>query len=401
MRRPIIFTLAGLTALGAAGIALAHGTVTGGGLKLTPVAAAFTAAPGDGQANRTCVGADGTYQITRGTWAGTAVSASDRLAGALSIRGELAVNQTTGVGYLAGRVRIGDGPGESADAGGELRAVIAGGKVTGFLSGRVRDEGQLFASVSATIGKDGFTDGQIGRGSISPVAIVLDRGPCEAVARQRPPVETRGTVASTTETTITVTRANGETLTCTVGTDLAAAVARVKVGDKVFVACAFVDGGYQLRKLTLPQAEQRPVVSQRGTVSAVSATSLTVKGDAATTTCAIGSDLAAAAGSVKTGDTVAITCAYVDSSYRLVRLAKAPTAASTTSERSVTRADGKVSAISATSITISPEKGDAVTCSVGADLAASLTRVSVDQQVSVTCGLVDGGYRLLTIRSAR
>jgi len=42
-----------------------------------------------------------------------------------------------------------------------------------------------------------------------------------------------------------------------------------------------------------------------------------------------------------------------------------------------------------------------VTCSVGTDLAATLARVSVDQRVGVTCGLVDGSYRLLTIRAAR
>lgn len=325
MRRPIIFTLAGLTALGAAGIAFAHGSETTGGLKLTPVAASFAAAPDDGQSSRTCVGADGTYQITRGSWVGTAVSASSRLAGALSIRGELAVNQTTGVGWLSGRIRIDGNTDAPTAAGGDLRAVIADGKVIGFLSGRVRDEGQLFASVSATLGREGFTDGQIGRGSSSPAAIVLDRGPCEAVARPRPVVETRGTAAATSLTAITVARANGETLTCTVGADLAAAVARLTVGDKVFVACAYVDG-----------------------------------------------------------------------SYRLVRLAKAAV-----SERPVIRADGKVTAISATSITISPETGEAVTCSVNADLATALARLAVDQQVSVACGLVDGSYRLLTIRAAR
>ena len=114
------------------------------------------------------------------------------------------------------------------------------------------------------------------------------------------------------------------------------------------------------------------------------------------------------------GDTVAITCAYVDGSYRVIRNAKAAARTGTTGRtgatgctgaasaaRSVIRMDGRVSAISATSITVTPEKGDAATCSAGVDLAASLARVSVDQQVSVSCGLVDGSYRLLAIRATR
>ena len=187
MRRPIIFALAGLTALATAGIAPAQGTDNDRGLKATPVAAAFTAAPCSKQSVRTCTGADGGYTITRGSWAGSAVSSSARLSGPLSIRGELGVNQTTGAGWLVARVGVDNTATDNhKDAGGEINAVVANGKLTGFLTGRVHDKGALFASVSANVGTAGLTDGQIGGGASSAAALVLDRGRCEVAPKQRP-----------------------------------------------------------------------------------------------------------------------------------------------------------------------------------------------------------------------
>lgn len=398
MRRPIIFALAGLTALGTAGIALAHGNDNAGGLKATPVAATFTAAPGSNQSVRTCTGADGSYIITRGSWTGSATSSSARLSGPLSIRGELGVNQTTGAGWLIARVSVdNNATDEHRDAGGELNAVVANGKLTGFLTGRVHDEGALFASVSANVGSAGLTDGQIGGGAISAAALVLDRGRCESAPKQRPLVDARGTVSAVSSTAITVTRSNGDTLTCVVGTDLAAAVAKLKVGDQAFVKCGLVDGSYRLLKVQAPSIEQKPVVTEKGTVTAISATSLTVKGsDDSTTTCVVGADFTAAAARLAVGSQVAITCAFVDGSYRLVRLA-----ATSPSDRPVIRAEGTVSAISATSLTVAKEKGEAVTCVVGAGFTAAVARLSTGQKVGMTCGLVDGSYRLLSLNAKR
>lgn len=321
MRRPIIFAVAGLTALGTAGIAIAHGNDNAGGFKTTPVTATFTAAAGDNLSSRTCTGADGTYTITRGSWAGSAVSSSDRLAGPLTIRGELGVNQTTGAGWLVARVRIDGSSDRRKDAGGELNGVIAGGKLSGFLTGRIHDEGALFASVSASIGTAGLTDGQIGGGAISAAALVVDRGHCEATPKQRPLVDARGTVSAVSSTAITVTKSNGDTLTCVVGTDLAATVAKLKVGDRAFVTCGLVDGSYRLLKVQAPSVEQKPVIKVEGTVSSVSATSITISrehGEA--TTCAVGADLAATVARVSTGQKVKATCGLVDGSYRLLSL---------------------------------------------------------------------------------
>ena len=335
MRRPIIFALAGLTALGTAGIAIAHGNDNAGGLKTTPVAAIFTAAAGDNLSSRTCTGADGTYTISRGSWNGTATSSSDRLAGPLTIRGELGVNQTTGAGWLVARVRIdGSSSGDRRkdgrkddhsdrrkDAGGELNAVIAGGKLSGFLTGRVHDEGALYASVSASVGTAGLTDGQIGGGTISPAALVVDRGRCEATPKQRTLVDARGTVSAVSPTAITVSKSNGETLTCVVGTDLAATVAKLKVGDRAAVICGLVDGSYRLLKVQSSGVEQKPVIKVEGTVSSVSATSITIgREHGGATTCAVGADLAATVARVSTGQKVKATCGLVDGSYRLLSL---------------------------------------------------------------------------------
>jgi hypothetical protein len=96
MKRTLIASLAGLVALGIAGTAVAHGFDTG--RKTSAVAASFSAAPASSVTTRSCVGADGTYVITRGDWSGTATSANGRLSGPILIRGELGVNQTSGLG---------------------------------------------------------------------------------------------------------------------------------------------------------------------------------------------------------------------------------------------------------------------------------------------------------------
>ena len=65
------------------------------------------------------------------------------------------------------------------------------------------------------------------------------------------------------------------------------------------------------------------------------------------------------------------------------------------------RAERTVSTISATSLTVTKERGEAVTCVVGADFTAAVARLSTGQKVGVTCGLVDGSYRLLSLSAKR
>ena len=410
MRRPLIFTLVGLTALGSAGIALGHGL--GGGLKTSTAAATFAAAPSSSITSKTCTGSDGTYVITKGSWTGTAASSNSRLSGAIRIHGELGVNQTTGLGWLVARVRIDAGSDGSNDAGADLRGVVANGKLTGFLNGHIQDEGAVYGSVAATVGATGFSDGQIGGGTPTAAAVVIDRGSCTPATVQRAVVSARGTLTAVSATSLTLqgfdnrgdhkgdnnadNKGSSITLTCAVGSDLAATVAKLKVGDAASVTCGLVDGSYRLLRIESRVLTPKPVISGAGAVTAVSATSLSVKTDGGDTfTCVVGSDFAAAAAKLAVGNRVHLTCASVDGSYRVIRLVAAETDA-----RPVISVEGRISSISATSLTVDAERGSQ-TCSIGTDLAADAARVSVGQKVKATCGLVDGSYRLLSLRANR
>lgn len=397
MRRPLILTLVGLTALGTAGIALGHGSDTG--LKTSGVAASFTAAPAAGNASKTCTGGDGTYVISKGDWSGTATSSNARLSGTIRIRGELGVNQTTGLGWLTGRVRIDGGSNGSTDAAGDLRAAIVNGKLTGFVSGTVHDEGAVFGSLVASVGTAGLTDGQLGGGTGTPAAVLIDRGRCtvaDAADAAKPVIAAKGTVSASSASSLTLQKSDGSAQTCAVGSDLTATVAKLKAGDSASITCGLVDGSYRLLRIESRVLTPKPVLSGRGSVTAVSATSLTLKSDGGETlTCVVGSDLTAAAAKLAVGDRIALTCAAVDGTYRIVRLQ-----ALSAPVRPVLSVEGRVTAISATALTIDSSRSTQ-SCVVGSDLAASVATVSVGQKVKATCGFVDGSYRLLSLRLDR
>src|SRR5919108_5944467 len=88
MRRLRWFALGLVVALGATSVALASESRA---RETTAVSATFSAAPSGTVASRTCTGADGTYQITRGLYTGT-VTGSDVLAGSARIRAKSVYN---------------------------------------------------------------------------------------------------------------------------------------------------------------------------------------------------------------------------------------------------------------------------------------------------------------------
>jgi hypothetical protein len=112
-------------------------------------------------------------------------------------------------------------------------------------------------------------------------------------------------------------------------------------------------------------------------------------------TCVVGSDQAATVARLKVGDTAFVKCGLVDGNYRLL---KVQSPALNPKPKPVVRATGRVSAVSATSLAIVSDRGQPVTCTVGADFATRVAKVSTGQRVSVTCGIVDGSYRLLALR---
>jgi hypothetical protein len=391
-RRTLVLAATGIAALGTGGAALA--TSLDSGLKTSSTSATFSVKAASEQSVRTCTGGDGTYTITRGSWTGTAAGAGGRLDGAIAIRGELGVNKTTGLGWLVGRVKVDAGSDGRRDAGANLRAVIVGGKLTGFVEGRIRDAGFVYGTVAANVTADGLADGQIGAGAPQGAAIVIDRGRCDTVKAQRVVVEARGTVTAVSAASVTIEKSNGDTLTCAVGSDLAATVARLKAGDTAKVTCGLVDGAYRLLRIqSAATAAPKPLKSESGAVTAVSATSLTVRSGDDSLTCVVGSDFAGTAGRLAVGDRVSVTCAYVDGAYRIVRLAT-----SAVGTRPVLRAEGEVTTVSATTIAVRDGDGTTLSCVVGADMAGSVARISAGQKVKVTCGWVDGAYRLLSLR---
>src|SRR3954452_12191432 len=105
VKRFIGLALAAALVLAVAGIAVAHGGRSAG--KTEPATATFTAAPTDQSKTTTCTGVDGTYAITRGTYAGTSTG-DPRLTGDIVIRAKSVVNQDNGLGVTSGVVYLKD-----------------------------------------------------------------------------------------------------------------------------------------------------------------------------------------------------------------------------------------------------------------------------------------------------
>ena len=249
MRHLTFMALAAVAALVAAGIAIASHRQT----SAASVSATFSAAAASSNVSWSCTGADGPYQHVQGVWSGTSSSADTRLAGPVTIRGTSLVNTATGIGWFTGRLTIDTAAGHEDTAGG-FTAVISGGKLHGFLSGRVHNDGGLvLGSVSAAVEASGFTSGQIGAGAAPDTAIVLARGDCRRPAPLPRTVNVgQGTITALSSSAITMAREHGDPVTCSLSAQLAADLAahRFAAGDRVSARCDLADGGgYRLQKI--------------------------------------------------------------------------------------------------------------------------------------------------------
>ena len=170
MRKLRWIALAGLAALAAAGVAVA---VIPKGISLA--SASWTASPTDQVRTRTCTGADGTYQIVRGVFTGTATG---DLAGNVRLRLHKTLNTTENRGFVKGKLVVRSGDETKAHA--NLVGVLNGSNgttVNGFLTGRIRDGGALLANFSGTLNGSSFS-GQLGGGSAANSAIVFGGTGC-------------------------------------------------------------------------------------------------------------------------------------------------------------------------------------------------------------------------------
>jgi hypothetical protein len=161
-KRLALFGVIVTAALAAAGVAAAHR----GAPSVQSVSATFNAATVSQHYLTTCsVNGGDTFQATRATYTGTAMSSDPRLAGALTIHAWSLVDTTNGVGHLYGTFRI-KGTGRN-QAHGTLNAAVAGGKASGLARGFVRGRwGHVVASLGATFDPTaGFSEGSIGTGT--------------------------------------------------------------------------------------------------------------------------------------------------------------------------------------------------------------------------------------------
>jgi hypothetical protein len=175
-------------ALAAAGIAVAAG---GGTAKTEAVTATFTAAPTGKTKTRTCTGADGTYNQTKGVYTGTSTG-DPRLTGDIVIRTKTLVNLDNGLGVTRGKVFLKRDGRRVAKA--SLQAVnTQRGKLDGFLSGHTRNghgNARLFANFSATFNADGTQlTGELGSDAPVPPenSAVLQSGHCGKAKPPKPP----------------------------------------------------------------------------------------------------------------------------------------------------------------------------------------------------------------------
>lgn len=244
MRRTIIAIFLGIAAT-LTGVALAT-EATSGGVKA--VSATFTATTAGKAQTRTCTGADGTYEIVKATYAGTAASDETTLAGPVEIRITSVYNTTTKVGSLEGRLKIGDGKSRSSA---KLWAVNTNGVLDGFVYGEPGHGasallGGLTAGWSAG---GGFTDGKLGTGSSTNAAVLAGRACTGKPEGSSVRLLVKGTIDTVSATSITVKPLDGSAAqTCAIA-GTSARVGDLAAGDTVEMTCVQVDGKLVLAKV--------------------------------------------------------------------------------------------------------------------------------------------------------
>jgi hypothetical protein len=244
MRKLSWLVLAAVSALLAAGVAMAHRTDNKG---ITAVSAAFTATPTSDSRSRSCTDATGVvWHVDHGVYQGTATG---QLAGKLTLRTESVINTKTGDGFTKGKVLLRDATSNKLIGEANLDAVNKqSGILEGLLEGRVTG-GKLVANFSATFANDGSSlSGTVGGGGGSNTAIVYGGMPKCSQSTTTPPkpiLRFEGKVGPFSSTSLTVTH-DAKSLTFVVPSSLSATVSALHTGDKVSLTAAYINGAYTL-----------------------------------------------------------------------------------------------------------------------------------------------------------
>ena len=237
----VVLTMAGLAALVATSVAVAHGIQ--GAKTAKAVAATFSASAGT-TTSRSCTTTDGkTITVTDGKYTGTAAGDAD-LAGAITLRVRSVINTTDKVGTVNGAFRV-DVSGR--DTTGAFSSVYDNGGIAGLATGRAHSPGAgIVGNLSATFDPaTGFTGAKIGGGTSGGSAIELGTGSCKPSNARPEHSEARGAISALSTASVTVAG-----LTCNLPSTKAADInARFKTGDKVEIRCDFAGGANTLTRI--------------------------------------------------------------------------------------------------------------------------------------------------------
>jgi hypothetical protein len=163
-------------ALATAGIAVAKAVKSGG---VIGVSASFDATNVVKSVQKTCkVNGGDSYTYTRAVYSGNAVSADPRLNGAITIRAQSMVDDTTGIGALIGDYKIAAASGPGAY--GRIEASLSSGQMSGAVRGHApKPWGELFAGLNGSFSASGgFSGAGIGSGSGVSSGVLLQHGAC-------------------------------------------------------------------------------------------------------------------------------------------------------------------------------------------------------------------------------
>jgi hypothetical protein len=240
-----------LTLVVAAALALVATSLAVGALRrdrsVSAVTATFTATTVGSRATTSCTNADGTFQITKGTYTGAA-SGDPALSGPIRLTVRAAINTTKRLGTIDGGVVV-DRAGRDTRA--RLIGVYQDGNVSGLLLGLATPPGQrLLGTFTASYSSDGgFGAGGIGVGNVNPAALSFNEGTCNAAKPASGQLKLiGGTVQNLNDGSITVGLASGGSFSCSLDDRARAEIARqhVQLGDQVSAFCSFRAGAWTL-----------------------------------------------------------------------------------------------------------------------------------------------------------
>lgn len=247
MRRFIVLAIVAATALSTAGFAVAHLKASG----TDAVSATFTAAKERAE-TRTCTGPDGTYEITHGRYAGTAVSTNEALDGPIVFHVVSVYNTTEKLGWIEGWMKVRREDDDDRRSTARFWATLGdGGAAEGFVHGRVHHHyAALFGNVSATFTPSGgFANGRIGGGGGSNAAVLAGR-PCVGKLGIAVKLVVKGEVESISSTEIRVKPRDGSSSqACAIVAGRSPSTEGVGPGTRVEIGCGLVDGQMTLLRL--------------------------------------------------------------------------------------------------------------------------------------------------------